>query len=109
MCVSVCIFLISLSPGDDDIGEIFPRVIIFYQGNGSDPRSHKICFGIGITDDDILENDESFTVSLETIDLPQNVILFQNTTEINILDDDGMLILLVMLFHTYRILSIPGM
>ena len=96
MCVFVCIFIIFLSSCNDDFGGIFPRAIFFYKDNGSDPRSRKICVGIGISDDDILENDESFTVHLETINLPQNIFVSPNTTEINILDDDGMLIIIVL-------------
>ena len=95
MCVFVCIFLISLSSGDD-LGRIFPGIIIFYQGSGSDPRSRKICIDIGITDDDILENDESLSVHLTTINLPRNVFVFPDTAEILILDDDGMLIVFVL-------------
>ena len=106
MCVFVCIFLISVSSGDDDIRGIFPRTIIFFQGSGSNPWSRKICVFFEINDDDILENDESVTVSLGSINLPQNVIVLPDTTEILILDDDGMLIIVVFPYLQNTIITI---
>ena len=48
------------------------------------------CVSIPIVDDDIAENDESFTVSLErTSDLDSRISLSPDTALVTILDDDG--------------------
>ena len=95
MCVFVCIFLISVSSGYEDFKEFYFLLFFFRQGYVSDPWRHKMCVTFSIFDDDILENDESATVSLEGYNLPQNVNVLPNTTEILILDDDGMLIIVL--------------
>ena len=54
---------------------------------------------ITVTDDEILEDDESFEMTLEpTPDLDSRIILGPATAEINIIDDDG-----VFLYTVYSV------
>jgi hypothetical protein len=57
---------------------------------GNDPRQN--CFNVRITDDDIGENMESFTVILEldTFVMQSGIIVSPNITTIVIEDNDGM-------------------
>lgn len=54
---------------------------------------HRFCFNVTISDDDLLEDVESFTVSLQLTELlaPQSGVVIQpNVTEIFIQDNEGM-------------------
>ena len=54
---------------------------------------HRECFNVTITDDDLLENTESFSLLLQedTLTSQTGTIISPNLTEIFILDDNGIL------------------
>ena len=55
----------------------------------------RACTSVFFVDDDILEENESLTISLvRTADLDQRIILSSESEEVTILNDDGMLQLL---------------
>ena len=54
-----------------------------------------ICFNVSILDDDMYEDVESFSISLEldTFVAQSGIIVYPSLTEIFILDDDGKIII----------------
>ena len=69
--------------GVDYVSE--PYNVIFYAGETD------ITLNISIIDDDILENDESFNVTVNPTLLPIDVIIANNIgySTVNIVDNDG--------------------
>ena len=67
------------------------------------PTDTQQCMTVMIEDDSVLEETESLTVSLSLIGVLDSVELSQHTTTIDITDDDGNRIdILVTLFHFAR-------
>ena len=64
------------------------------KGSFTDPQPRRVCFDVTITDDDTLENTESFSLLLQedVFTSQTGAIINRNRTEIFILDEDGILI-----------------
>ena len=76
-------YLLVLAAGSDFLAPM-STTLTFIPANSSEPR----CVTISIEDDHVLEDTESFSVHLATLD--DDVKLLYNYSTITILDDDGM-------------------
>ena len=89
MAFDICL----ISDGEDFTNQ--SGFILFSHGPGGLPVIHSRCIVINITDDNSLEDDESFTLSLHSpVTLPSSssysrFIVSPSTTEIRIMDDEG--------------------
>ena len=73
-----------------DYGEItsFNNPLVAFT---SDPSTHRQCFNVSITNDEVLEDMESFFLRLALVDgstIPVNIS--PNMSNVDITDDDGM-------------------
>lgn len=82
-----------------DFPFISPRILSFSSGDGVGTL---LCFNVGITDDTRVENDEQFTVSLST---RFRTLIAQGTTTINIIDNDGEILLYIFTKVQWQIMS----
>ena len=57
----------------------------------SDPSTHRQCFNVNITDDLILEDTERFSLTLTLADGNVPVVVDPDVSEVEIIDDDGVL------------------
>ena len=57
----------------------------------SDPSTHRQCFNVNITDDLILEDTERFSLTLTLADGNVPVVVDPDVSEVDIVDDDGLL------------------
>ena len=55
----------------------------------SDPSTHRQCFNVNITDDLILEDTESFSLTLTLADGNVPVMVIPDSSEVEIQDEDG--------------------
>ena len=55
----------------------------------SDPSTHRQCFNVNITDDLILEDTESFSLTLTLADGNVPVMVIPDSSEVEIQDKDG--------------------
>lgn len=77
--------MISTQADIDYIGFVEPRILVFH------PGSNTPCNNFTILDDNILEDNETFTVQLETADIGVVIPLSPglNNATVTIVDDDG--------------------
>ena len=86
-------YICLISDGEDFTNQ--SGFIVFSHGPGGFPVIHCQCIVINITDDNILEDDESFTLSLHSpvalspSSSHSRIIVSPSTTEIRIVDDEG--------------------
>ena len=97
-CISKYLYLNSLA-GGRDYQEIcfFDVFLIFYGAN------RQLSFNVTIIDDPIFELDESFTLELRfdpfALKPPSNVILSPNTTTVDVIDNEGIIIIIDTIFQ----------
>ena len=64
---------------------------------------HQLSFNVTIIDDPIFELDESFTLELRfdpfALEPPSNVILSPNTTTVDVIDNEGIIIIIDTIFQ----------
>ena len=84
-------YLLVLAAGSDFLAPM-STTLTFIPANSSEPR----CVTISIEDDHALEDTESFSVHLATSD--DDVKLLYNYSTITILDDDGMVKVMLMVY-----------
>ncbi len=63
--------------------------VTFTSSSANDTNARRMCVSVFITDDQILEGRESFTLQLVFAAPAMNVMLEPNVTQIFITDDDG--------------------
>ena len=67
--------------GSNDYRSIAPTDLTFAVA------TNQVCTEIVIFDDNILENDETFTISMES--LSESIIILTDSSIVTIMDDDG--------------------
>jgi len=84
--VTVCVFILSVA--GQDFNAPSPPEVTFATG---DAQGDSACATFGIINDNNLEFDHEFTVSLSTV-IPTGPVLsvFSSTTIVTITDDEGM-------------------
>ena len=88
MCTILIIKLSNLDATDYDEFISSNKPLVAFT---SDPSTHRQCFDVNITTDGVLEDTESFFLSLtlaEGSTVPVNIS--PNTSNVDIIDDDGM-------------------
>jgi hypothetical protein len=96
------IFLASDSSDYDEFSTSNNPLVAFT----SDPSTHRQCFNVNITDDEVLEDSERFSLTLTLADgsnVP--VVVNPEVSEVDIVDDDGMQLLknkiMITVDHSY--------
>ena len=85
-CVTVCVLILSVA-GQDFNAPSLPEVTF----SSGDAQGDTACATLGIINDDNLEFDHDFTVSLSNITPTGPVIILgSSTTNVTINDDEGM-------------------